>query len=92
MTEEDRLLIEEYLYRNPAVARMRREYKNLNDAGLCVKEMQKRKDWDGFMGSALLVCFKITKIDIWPTNFYAWLYDRDNFFTVFSAWLKEGKK
>jgi len=62
---------------------------NLNDAGACVKEMDKRGDLDDFGSNALMMCFKVTKIDIWPTNFFAWLYDADNFFEVMAKWLKE---
>lgn len=64
---------------------------NLNDAGLCVKEMQRRGDWADFESNALMMCFKVTKIDIWPTNFFAWLYDANNFFESMAKWLKEEK-
>lgn len=60
---------------------------DLNDAGLCVKEMQQRGEWEhNFMDF-------VAGNQKW--NYHqciAWLYDADNFFTVFVAWLKERKK
>jgi hypothetical protein len=60
---------------------------DLNDAGLCVKEMQKQGEWEhNFMDF-------VAGSQRW--NYHqciAWLYDADNFFTAMAAWLKEGKK
>ncbi|HHT9136499.1 MAG TPA: hypothetical protein ACFYEK_04555 [Candidatus Wunengus sp. YC60] len=61
---------------------------NLNDAGLCVKEMQKRGDLDDFISR---VAADDTECHTW-SQFFAWLYDADNFFKAMAAWLKEEKK
>lgn len=62
---------------------------DLNDAGLCVKEMQKRKDWDDFVIYAKADTEKQCRT--W-SQLFAWLYVDDYFFTIFAAWLKERKK
>ena len=60
---------------------------DLNDAGLCVEEMQKRGDWEhDFMDF-------VAGSQKW--NYHqciAWLFNRENFFGAMAAWLKEGKK
>ena len=88
MTEKDRLLIDEYLYRNPKVARMRREYKNLNDAKLCIREMHGRGDWFSFVA--------YIEADTDKQHMFSrvidWLFNSNKFFTAMTAWLKEEKK
>ena len=100
MTEEDKKLIADYMewkmdmddwWRSGDYGLIKVTF-DLNDAELCVKEMQKRRDLDDFKNNASLMCFKVTKIDIWPTNLFAWLYDADNFFAAMATWLKEEKK
>ncbi len=68
---------------------------DLNDAGLCVQEIQKRGE---------LLRFYCFLIDIYNElvennnalcgveNFAAWLFNAENFFGAMAAWLKEGKK
>jgi hypothetical protein len=99
MTNKDEKLIAEYmgwqedeLLVGYCIAPDRTAHFDLNDAGLCVKKMQKRGDLDDFNNYALMMCFKVAKIDIWPTNFFAWLYNADNFFEAMAKWLKEEKK
>ena len=105
MTTEDKRLISEYMgwfahpqgfWYDPPVYftdSFRGKIKfNLDDAGLCIKEMQRHGDWDDFISYTLMICFKVTKIDIWPTNFFAWLFNADNFFESMAKWLKEEKK
>ena len=64
-------------------------YFDLNDAGLCVAEMQKRGEWWNFLryantSSAIGGMF--------PEQFIALLFNADNFFTAMAEWIKEGKK
>ena len=61
---------------------------DLNDAGLCVAEMQKRGDWFEFHESAV-DCYFNKGIQI---MFTAWFYIAENFFGAMAVWLKEGKK
>jgi len=61
---------------------------DLNDAGLCVKEMQKCEDWIEFYE------FTIDKhSEDWLewAEFTAWFYNEDNFFESTTKWLKEKK-
>ena len=60
---------------------------NLNDAGLCVQEIQKRDDWRNF----LIVARKLHKLEF-DSQAIAWLFIADNFFGAMAAWLKEEKK
>jgi len=95
MTDQDKQIIADYMGWKPGMDDWWRsgDYRSvkvnfdLNDAGLCVKEMQRRGDWKyDFMDF-------VAGSQKW--NYYqcvAWLYDADNFFTVFVAWLKKGKK
>lgn len=57
---------------------------NLNDAGLCVKEMQKHGDWEhDFMDF-------VAGSQRW--NYHqciAWLFNADNFFEAMAKWLQE---
>lgn len=60
---------------------------DLNDAGLCVEEMQKRDEWEKFEK------FCIVKFQVNPFLAYlAWLFNAENFFTAMAKWLREGKK
>ena len=60
---------------------------DLNDAGLCVQEIQKRDDWRNF----LIVARKLHKLEF-DSQAIAWLFIADNFFGAMAAWLKEEKK
>jgi hypothetical protein len=57
---------------------------DLNDAGLVVKEMQKRDDWMSFITFADNEHFD-KEISV---EFSAWFYDADNFFKTFVEWRK----
>ena len=96
MTEEDKKLISKYMGWNYSEALgiyyydpERIEQRNLdsNDASLCVKEMQKRGDWEhNFMDY-------VAGSQRW--NYHqciAWLFNAENFFAAMAQWLKEGKK
>jgi len=61
---------------------------DLNDAGLCVKKMQRQEDWDDFI---TYVEADDTECHTW-SQFFAWLYDADYFFEAMAAWLKEEKR
>jgi hypothetical protein len=50
--------------------------------------MQKRGDLDDFISR---VAADDTECHTW-SQFFAWLYDADNFFKAMAAWLKEEKK
>ena len=60
---------------------------DLNDAALCIQEMQKRGEWEhDFMDF-------VAGSQKW--NYHqciAWLFNPENFFTAMAKWLKEGKK
>ncbi len=67
---------------------------DLNDAALCVQEMQKRgEDWREFHNFARNLYYTTNrsnlKIDY---NFAAWLYIAENFFGATAAWLREGEQ
>ena len=57
---------------------------DLNDAGLCVQEMQKRGDWQDFVQ----ITSKIHKLGF-HSEVIAWLFNAENFFNAMSEWLKE---
>ena len=61
---------------------------NLNDAGLCVKEMQRRGEWVNFMD---YIEADTNKQCLTWNQLIAWLFNADNFFTDMAAWLKEKK-
>ena len=65
----------------------RPRYLNLNDAGLVVKEMQKRDDWMSFITFADNEHFD-KEISV---EFSAWFYDADNFFKTFVEWRKAAR-
>ena len=57
---------------------------DLNDAGLCVQEMQKRGDWRDF-----LVWQQFDTEPVEQLLYHiAYLYSADNFFNVFVEWRK----
>ena len=60
---------------------------DLNDAGLCVQEMQKRGDWQDFVQ----ITSKIHKLGF-HSEVIAWLFNAENFFGAMAQWLKEWKK
>ncbi len=93
MTDEDKKIVADYMgwifseyggdyYYIPKNGKV--IYFDLNDAGLCVQEMQKRGEWNKFL--------------YWTDNnskpyrewedFIAHLYNADNFFSAFCEWRK----
>ena len=70
-----------------------------NDAALCVQEMQKRGDWEYFVGDIedTLNFFAATykryhkEHHSYKAVLVAWLFNAENFFTAMSQWLKERK-
>jgi len=101
MTEEDKQLIAEYMGWNIVmVGPQKSPYPiyvdnidsnihhrfDLNDAALCVQEMQKRGDWRNF----LIIARNLHKLEF-DSQVIAWLFNPENFFNAMSEWLKEGK-
>ena len=60
---------------------------DLNDAALCVQEMQKRGEWQDFVQ----ITSKIHKLGF-HSEVIAWLFNAENFFAAMAQWLKEVKK
>jgi hypothetical protein len=63
----------------------------MNDAGLCVQEMQKRGDWALFYDDLLDTYNGLCedgKVSCGAENFAAWLFNADNFFKAFVEWRK----
>jgi len=92
MTDEDKQLICEYMgwaqYKYPPYylnikGDIESHHFDLNDAGLVVKEMQKRGEWEhDFMDF-------VAGSQKW--NYHqciAWLFNADNFFNAFVEWRK----
>ena len=94
MTEEDKKRISEYMGWKFSEWRMidgsahvvNPHFFDLNDAGLCVQEMQKRGELHSF-----LMMDTFNQISSW-SDFIADLFNAENFFNAMSQWLKEGKK
>ena len=62
---------------------------DLNDAGLCVQEMQKRGEWWNFLKYANTAS---AIGGMFPEQFIALLFNTDNFFTAMAQWIREEKK
>ena len=104
MTNEDKKLIAVYMgwelsgysreyYYIPKNSKV--VYFDLNDAGLCVQEMQKRGEFVGFEVFALTE-YQVYNPDMIESDnivseYIAWLFNAENFFTAMSQWLREGK-
>ena len=89
MTDEDRKAIREYMgwFGINHLDKIDGNF-DLNDAGLVVKEMQKRRDWQDFVQTAA----KIHKLGF-HSEVIAWLMSMedgqaDNFFKAFVEWRK----
>ncbi len=66
---------------------------DLNDAGLCVAEMQKRGDWQKGCATGFGIYFeKERPSHVFPEDYIAWLFNAENFFNAFAEWLKERKQ
>ena len=59
---------------------------DLNDAGLCIAEMQKRDDWVDFY--LYFICLKVDPMERRISE----MLIAKNFFGAMAAWLKEEKK
>ena len=79
--EEDELLV------GYCIAPDRTAHFNLNDAGLCVKKMQRQEDWDDFLDYVETCTNK--RSQEWSRQLIAWLFNADNFFEAMAKWLKE---
>lgn len=99
MTNEDKQLIADYMtwekdklqigYWRPVDNDLAIVNFDLNDAGLCVAEIQKRGEWWGFFD---FISSNPPEGRIYPHEYVAWLFVAENFFGAMSAWIKEGKK
>ena len=110
MTNEDKKLIADYMkWSIVNVGTKKRPYVlyvdnincnihhhfDLNDASLCVQEMQKRGDIFDFYSYLIDIYNELVEqgtVICGADNFTAWLFVADNFFGAMAAWLKEGKK
>jgi len=93
MTNEDKQLIDNYMQWPPVGVNMRRKY-DLDDASLCVQEMQKRGDWEYFVGDiedTLIYTRYHKEHHSYKSFLVAWLFNAENFFAAMSEWLKEVK-
>jgi hypothetical protein len=64
---------------------------DLNDAALCVAEMQKRGDWDEFfyfVWNGYRKAEKLLYKEVDEAKFTALLFNADNFFKAFVEWRK----
>ena len=64
---------------------------DLNDAGLCVQEMQKRGEWERFCANVFILFIDEEKSSYLFPKYIAWLFNANNFFTAMTQWLKEVK-
>jgi hypothetical protein len=94
MTNEDKKIVADYMwwaqYKYPSYylntkGDIESHHFDLNDAGLVVKEMQKRGEWDSFIESVEENTSPIC--ETW-NRLFAWLFDADNFFKAFVEWRK----
>ena len=103
MTEEDKELIGRYMnweidqgvWRLAPNGDIDTADFDLNDAGLCVAEMQKRGDIFDFYSYLIDIYNELVEqgtVICGADNFTAWLFIADNFFGAMAAWLNEVKK
>ena len=104
MTDEDKKRIAEYMGWGELTETIRiigsfdavatRPF-DLNDASLCAAEMQKRGDWEYFVGDiedTLIYTRYHKEHHSYKSFLVAWLFNAENFFTAMAEWLKEVKK
>ena len=97
MTDEDKKRIAEYMNDEGALYNCAFD---CNYASLCVQEMQKRGDWEYFVGDIedTLNFFAATykryhkEHHSYKAVLVAWLFNAENFFNAMAQWIKEGKK
>ena len=99
MTDEAKKLVAEYmgwdvcLYAkcldgtSVVVDDVRDVYFDLNDAGLIVKEMVKRGDWEGFVAFVEETPENRESLITW-NQLIAWLFSADNFHVAMAEWLR----
>jgi hypothetical protein len=104
LTQEDKQLIAEYMwwaqYKYPSYylntkGDIESHHFDLNDAGLVVQEMQKRGDWEYFVGDTedkLIYTRYHKEHHSYKSFLVAWLFNAENFFNAMAEWIKEGKK
>ena len=97
MTEEDKELIGRYMnweidqgvWRLAPNGDIDTADFDLNDAGLCVQEIQKRGDWQKCCATGFVIYFEGERPShVFPENYIAWLFNADNFFKAFVEWRK----
>ena len=88
MTDEDKKRISEYMGWKLSEWRMidgsahvvNPHFFDLNDAGLCVQEMQKRGEWQKFCATGFVIYFERERPShVFPENYIAWLFNAENF-------------
>ncbi len=99
MTNEDKKLIadymewiwlvEHYITKDNSRFLDRKIHFNLNDAGLCVQEMQKRGEWGAFMNHTWSRWSAQWRDSQASQEFVLHLFNAENFFAAMSQWLKE---
>ena len=104
MTDEDKQLIAGYMgwaqYKYPPYylnikGDIESHHFDLNDAGVCVQEMQKRGEWVEFfyfIWNRYRKSEKLLYKEVDEVKFTTLLFNAENFFGAMAAWLKEGKK
>ena len=103
MTEEDKQLISEYMgwklsewmMIDGSAHVVNPHFFDLNDAAICVQEMQKRGDWEYFVGDTedtLIYTRYHKEHHSYKSFLVAWLFNAENFFNAMSEWLKERGK
>jgi len=95
MTTEDKKLVAEYMgwkkaylskgYHN--IVNNRPVVFDLNDAGLIVKEMVKREEWEDFVAFVEETPKNRESLITW-NQLIAWLFNAENFFSAFVEWRK----
>jgi hypothetical protein len=66
---------------------------DLNDAAICVQEMQKRGEWQKCCATGFGIYFEKGRPSyVFPEDYIAWLFNAENFFSAMSEWLKERGK
>ena len=96
MTNEDKKLIADYMgwFGINHLDKIDGNF-DLNDAGLCVQEMQKRgefrnyTDWTVYQTNQHLPGIKSGDTYYYDANFIAWLFNAKNFFKAFTEWRKK---
>jgi len=94
MNNEDKKLVAEYMDWTPLILNnkaqvviddVRDVYFDLNDAGLIVKEMVKRGEWEDFV--AFVEETTENRFITW-SQLIAWLFNADNFHVAMAEWLR----